>query len=281
MLQKILDEIAEQVDEYESKYGCVDRSEFDGEFFVPPELRNRANSINSRSLRIHGGLLTISRSRTFLSLSTNNRASIHNSTPDLSRSVPNTPNSNHKLTLTSSYDSVLEEENEDVGGGCSRGINGKNHKKMIHTPVQHIFESGNNVPLRRKSEDLLAENRSVSSKLAQKQQMIPRIKNIPNPKPVFDESNRESTSSSSSVSLNSQTSVKNQVGWGNFRGSNSFQADLNINSFSTYTIPRVTLNHQKVQVNESTTASIQRSIVNPRKSLPENSRVSTFLSKKP
>lgn len=281
----------------------MDRKEFDGEFIVPPEIRSRANSIvNSRSLRIHGGLLTISRSRTFLSLSTNNRTSIHNSTPDLSRSVPNTPNSNHKLTLTSSYDSVLEEseiEGENANGIPVGKFNNSN-KKSHHYPVTAIF---NDIQIRRKSEDLLNENRkqqssSNPSKLLQKtienRQMIPRVKNI-SPRPIlldhdeaFSEKQSIGSSSSSSISINSQNSVKNSFHgedqhdssrWGNFRGSNSFQSDLNFNTLSTYTIPRVTLNHQKISINETSTTSV-RSMTANRKSLPENSRVSTFLPPK-
>ncbi|EAT44208.1 AAEL004412-PA, partial [Aedes aegypti] len=114
--QAIQQELDEQVNEYEIKWGPVDRREFDGDFVVPPEIRNRTNSLNSRSYRLHGGLLSISRSRTFLALPVaNGRNSIHSSVPDLSRSVPNTPNSAHKLSLASSYDSVLEEnENENM-----------------------------------------------------------------------------------------------------------------------------------------------------------------------
>ena len=137
------------VDEYERKYGPVDRSEFDGEFVVPPELRNRSNTLNSRSLRLHGGLLSISRSRTFLSLPVHNNSrnnSIHSSVPDLSRSMPNTPNSSHKLALATSYDSVLE-ENEDE--------NGENGKPI----VKYAFTT-DGVNYRRKSEDILSTKKS-------------------------------------------------------------------------------------------------------------------------
>ncbi|EAA09917.4 AGAP010551-PA, partial [Anopheles gambiae str. PEST] len=124
--QAIEKHLSRMVDEYEDRWGPVDRREFDGDFTVPPELRNRTNSLNTLSLR----LLNITRSRTFLTLptmanggvaggggggyggggSSSNRNSIHSSVPDLSRSMPNTPNSGHKLSLASSYDSVLEEK---------------------------------------------------------------------------------------------------------------------------------------------------------------------------
>jgi hypothetical protein len=246
-VQRILDEISRQLDDYELNYGPIDRTEFEGEFYVPVEVRNRINS-SKGSLRIHGGLLTISRSRTFLSLSSGNRSSIHNSTPDLSRSVPNTPGSSHKLSLTSSYDSVLE-ENEEDGVVIVRKGTGKNHKsKSKH--VQQIFGGSNNGngQKRRKSEDLLESSRgscNVSSLIAvQKQQhhvrqssdqayrLIPRVKHSVN-----------TSTSNSNSDLDSEIIIKPK--WGNVRGSNSFAADMNISSLSTYTIPRVSLGHHK------------------------------------
>lgn len=73
------------IDAYEQKYGPVDdRSIFDGEIIVPLHLRNISIS-SLRSSRIHGSLFgTISRSRTFLNLSSNARHSYHGSVPDLS-----------------------------------------------------------------------------------------------------------------------------------------------------------------------------------------------------
>src|SRR5262249_25386177 len=78
-----------------------------------------------------------SRSRTFLTLSSNSRENLHSSVPDLSRSVPSTPNQKPRLTLTNSVESVLEET--------------ENPKKVqTKTAVKYIFS--NNVELRRKSE---------------------------------------------------------------------------------------------------------------------------------
>jgi hypothetical protein len=151
------------IDELEAKHGPVDRSEFDGEFVVPPEIRNRANSLNSR--RLHGGLLNISRSRTFLTLPINNsRSTIHGSVPDLSRSVPNTPNTNHKLSLASSYDSVLEEvEPLENGTSPTKGSGGEKSVPKIKNPppppsaIEYVFTS-DGVQLRRKSEDILSRS---------------------------------------------------------------------------------------------------------------------------
>jgi hypothetical protein len=268
-----LDEIERQVEAYENVYGLTDRREFDGEFFVPQEIRNRVNA-NKGSLRIHGGLLTISRSRTFLSLSNGSRSSIHSSTPDLSRSVPNTPGSNHKLSLTSSYDSVLEENEGDEVIIVKKG-KGKD-KKTKGKHVQHIFSSNINSDTRRKSEDRLLESScgSFSSLIAvQKQQqqssdqafrLIPRVKQSVD---VTETSKFSSSTSKSMAALNSEAIVRTQ--WGRVRGSNSFATDLNISSLSTYTIPRVSLSlHNKL--NDSTTAP-------PRKSLPENRTSSTFI----
>jgi len=288
-----LDEISRQVDDYECKYGLCDRSEFDGEFFVPAEVRNRVNS-SKGSLRIHGGLLTISRSRTFLTLSNNSKTSIHNSTPDLTRSVPNTPGSSHKLSLTSSYDSVLE-ENEDEGVIIiKKGKEKKKNGKMYHNSVQHIFD---NVPMRRKSEDFL-DSRSTSSsnsnhmEAVERQQqhvrqssdqayrLIPRVK-----KPmteilanrsayeIKESSNFTASTSKSSASLSSEGAV-NFSRWGHVRSSNSFAADLNTSNLSTYTIPRVTLTHQRAQ---SSDPSYKTGTA--RKSLPENRVSSTFVMK--
>nr|XP_040236682.2 STE20-like serine/threonine-protein kinase isoform X2 [Anopheles coluzzii] len=179
--QAIEKHLSRMVDEYEDRWGPVDRREFDGDFTVPPELRNRTNSLNTLSLR----LLNITRSRTFLTLptmanggvaggggggyggggSSSNRNSIHSSVPDLSRSMPNTPNSGHKLSLASSYDSVLEEnegENQPPtmvtgrGGDDARGYGNNQYQsaiKYIHTNDPVV---ANNVHVRRKSEDMLS-----------------------------------------------------------------------------------------------------------------------------
>ncbi|XP_053659605.1 STE20-like serine/threonine-protein kinase [Anopheles marshallii] len=175
--QVIEKHLSRMVDEYEDRWGPVDRREFDGDFTVPPELRNRTNSLNTLSLR----LLNITRSRTFLTLPTmanggggtggsSNRNSIHSSVPDLSRSMPNTPNSGHKLSLASSYDSVLEEnegENQPstIGTGRSGG-RGSNYQhpsaiKYIHTNDPVV---AGNVHVRRKSEDMLS-GKSRSSRV--------------------------------------------------------------------------------------------------------------------
>lgn len=288
---------AYQVDEYEHRYGPTDRSDFDGEFFVPAEVRNRINSAKG-SLRIHGGLLTISRSRTFLSLSNNSKSSIHQSTPDLSRSVPNTPGSNHKISLTSSYDSVLE-ENEDDGVIIIKKGKGKDKKKgKTYASIQSIFP--NSTASRRKSEDLLESRSSTSMAAVQKQQqhvrqssdqayrLIPRVKK---PSALFEgfmnRSNAQSTvkdrnslysgsASKSTAALDSAIVIRDaetSTRWGNVRGSNSFAADLNISSLSTYTIPRVTLDQPKLAAGDTNGGHNGTA----RNSLPENRVHSTFL----
>lgn len=305
--QKILEEFSYQVDNYERRFGLIDRSDFDGEFYVPAEVRSRMNSAKG-SLRIHGGLLTISRSRTFLSLSNSSNSTIHSSTPDLSRSVPNTPGSNHKISLTSSYDSVLEENEEDGVIIIKKGKakDKKKDGKSKHSSIQHIFPS--NIPLRRKSEDLL-ESRCSTNKndadpmIAVQQQslhvrqssdqsyrLIPRVKKssgfidgFMNRSNVQSVDIRESTyftalNSESTAEQNHDTMVQEDdvtpARWGNVRGSNSFAADLNISSLSTYTIPRVSLSQHKIRVHETSNGSHQSS---SRKSLPENRINSTFI----
>uniref|UniRef100_A0A2M3ZZ43 Putative serine/threonine-protein kinase 10 n=1 Tax=Anopheles triannulatus TaxID=58253 RepID=A0A2M3ZZ43_9DIPT len=168
--QAIERELNRMVDEYEAVWGPVDRREFDGDFIVPPELRNRTNSLNTLSLR----LLNITRSRTFLTLPVQNggRSSIHGSVPDLSRSVPNTPNSGHKLSLASSYDSVLEENeaenyppgtrsggNRGTGVGSGGGGVGGGDNSQYSVQYVHTNDDGG-VHLRRKSEDLLSGKRT-------------------------------------------------------------------------------------------------------------------------
>lgn len=304
IVQRILDDFEQQVDEYERRFGPSDRSEFDGEFIVPAEVRNRMNS-SKGSLRIHGGLLTISRSRTLLSLSSGGKSSIHSSTPDLSRSVPNTPGSNHKLSLTSSYDSVLE-ENEDDGVMIIKKGKGKDKKKNGKSSVQHIFASNTNSShMRRKSEDLLESRTSTSSSNAsmmavQKQQqhvrqssdqayrLIPRIKksgfidglmNRSNSQSVNvkEKTNFSASTSRSTAALDTETMIEHDISptqWGHVRGSNSFAADLNISSLSTYSIPRVSLSHHRIPLNDTPNNAHQGA---SRKSLPENRIASTLI----
>lgn len=273
--QRILDEISRQVDDYEFKFGPCDRSEFDGEFFVPAEVRNRVNSMSKGSLRIHGGLLTMSRSRTFLTLTTNSRSSIHSSTPDLSRSIshPNTPGSNHKLSLTSSYDSVLE-ENEDEGVMILKKSGKEKSKKSTHH-VQHIFDNG---PIRRKSEDILEtrarngnpmqaveiQQKHVRQSSDQAYRLIPRVKNSEAPRKYSVEVHESSTFTASTSAKHSTASIDSEVianfsRWGNVRGSNSFASNLNAASIS---IPRVSLSHHRAQSNEPSSQQQQQ----PRKS---------------
>lgn len=300
-VQDMLDEISRQIDYYEHRFGPTDRNDFpiSEEFYVPQEVRNRINSAKG-SLRIHGGLLTISRSRTFLSLTSGSRSSIHSSTPDLSRSVPTTPGSNHKISLTSSYDSVLEENEEDgvmiikKGKGKDKKKNGK---KSHHSSLHHIF--ANSTQSRRKSEELLEPRNSISSTAAmmavQKQQqhvrqssdqayrLIPRVKKSGfidgfmnrSSNQSANEANRFATSSSTSTeALDAKIEIAEDLSptrWGNVRGSNSFSADLNISALSTYTIPRVSLSQHKIQLKDATNDSLE----DP--SLPENRILSTFI----
>jgi hypothetical protein len=270
-----LDEISRQVDEYERKFGNCDRSEFDGEFFVPAEVRNRVNSMSKGSLRIHGGLLTMSRSRTFLTLTTNSRSSIHSSTPDLSRSIshPNTPSSNHKLSLTSSYDSVLE-ENEDEGVMILKKSGKEKSKKKSTHHVQHIFDNG---PLRRKSEDILEtrarngnpmqaveiQQKHIRQSSDQAYRLIPRVKNSEAPRKHSVEVHESSTFTASTSAKHSTASIDSEMianfsRWGNVRGSNSFASNLNAASIS---IPRVSLSHHRAQSNEPSSQQQPKAVI--------------------
>uniref|UniRef100_A0A1B0GI43 Putative serine/threonine-protein kinase 10 isoform x3 n=1 Tax=Lutzomyia longipalpis TaxID=7200 RepID=A0A1B0GI43_LUTLO len=119
--QKLNISLSAMIDEYEKKHNVVtDRAEFDGDIVVPAHLRNNT-LLNSRPMRLHGGILgSLTRSRTLLSLSHSSRDSMHGSVPDLSRSVPNTPHISHqKLSLANSVDSVLEESSTDAVAATS------------------------------------------------------------------------------------------------------------------------------------------------------------------
>lgn len=98
------------IDAYEKIYGPVeDRSIFDGEIIVPPHLRNMSIS-SLRSNRLHGTLFgSLSRSRTFLNLSSNARHTFHGSVPDLSNSNQFTfiSNSNTTNNINNSNDRRL------------------------------------------------------------------------------------------------------------------------------------------------------------------------------
>lgn len=269
------------VDEYERKYGPVDRTEFEGEFVVPPELRSRANSLNSRSLRKHYSLLGVSRSRTFLTLPVQhknfNSKNIHNSVPDLSRTMPNTPTSTQKLSLANSYDSVLEENENEKNPNTTT-------EKENESNITYLFTDDGN-QIRRNSEDLLSENTDSSPLFLLKQshfrqnseptnRLIPvrahlnknpnKLNNgsnptgLPPPAPLKPKTNKLSTTNSASTSsllhgipsspdhqgVQLRSNMSSQVSpskWGNVRGSNSFSASMNISAISTYSIPRVSL----------------------------------------
>lgn len=85
----------------------------------------------------------------------------------------------------------------------------------------------------------------------------------------------KASTSKSTAALDTKNVIEHELSptrWGNVRGSNSFSADLNISSLSTYSIPRVSLSQHKVQLTDETSASNA-----PRKSLPENRLSSTFI----
>lgn len=269
--QSVQKELDRMVNEYELKWGGpVDRREFDGEFVVPPEIRNRTNSLNSRSLRLHGGLLSISRSRTFLSLPVANgaggRNSIHSSVPDLSRSVPNTPGSAHKLSLASSYDSVLEEnENEDQGG------QGGGQQGQHQSAIKYIF-TDDGVHLRRKSEDILSGRRTKIPVKSQQgrpylqenggrpsmppmqqvqnhsrqhsepsNRLVPiRVNPVKKPGNFFEAMTNRSSAAAAVPQYSGGTMPRSSAyGWGHSRlGTNNFSSDANISKLSTFSSAR-------------------------------------------
>lgn len=266
-LQEVEKYILELIEEFELKYGPCDRRDFEGEFVVPPELRNRTNSLaNLRSLKLHGGFLGLSKSRTFLTLPTRHKHNIHASVPDLSRSVPTTPGSNHKLSLASSCDSVLEEpENAELPPKTAR-------RKAKKNKVIKYFFSDNGVELRRRSEDLLDERpktanyssmprAGLSSKArpltttinsSAENRMIPVRAKLRAPQPPLtsmldglgkNRMNHPNVSSTSLYSIASNDNTPNEspvkTSTPQMRSSKSFADKLG--SYSNYTIPRVSL----------------------------------------
>lgn len=271
--QKINSLISDMVDAYERKHGIVeDRSIFDGEIVVPPHLRNM--TLSSRPMRLHGGLLgSLSRSRTFLTLPTNSRESLHSSVPDLSRSVPTTPNATkQRMTLANSVESVLEE-----GEPSTRSDPLLPHINKMHKP--HIYDG---IELRRKSEQDIKNVRStksaapvvytttpshyrnnsdsLSNQNIRSSGMIPFRVQLRKPNNIID-AMTSSRSSSLQKSKNHSTqftaslhNINTLEGlpimpppvstskWGNVRNSNSFSSDFSVDALSRYTIPRPSLN---------------------------------------
>lgn len=255
------------VDKYELKYGKVDdRSIFDGEIVVPPHLKNNPLLNSSRhSARLHGGLLgSLTRSRTFLNLSTTNlsssRDSIHGSVPDLSRSVPTTPNINHKLSSTEN-----KLNDEQMNNGKESSSNGQ-----LVIVGKRINDS--NVEYRRKSEEGIIDNRvGKSGRVIATMQYVSsssqHTRNSSDPnnivvrsnskKPPIAISSRQSMNrsmqmgsstpsliESSNLALGQKIKINRSFSkWGNIRGSNSFANDLNVNTLSTFTLPRVAIDH--------------------------------------
>lgn len=162
---------------YEQKYGPVEnRSELDGDIVVPSHLRN-VSLINSRPIRaIHTGLFgSLSRSRTFLTLSKNTSHTYHGSVPDLSRNScninKNNNNFNQNKTSSNNAKSVLllkskansasfgsvrmtDEGDDDAGGGRGGAADCNNYSTHSLSRVQHLNKSLDiEVECRRKSED--------------------------------------------------------------------------------------------------------------------------------
>lgn len=263
------------VDEYELKYGPVDdRSIFDGEIIVPPHLKNQ--TIN-RSTRIHGGLLgSLNRSRTFLNLPTNlnsRESLIHGSVPDLSRSVPNTPNTNHKTQPDFSIqESVIVdgEESPKVVSNLKLSFNGR-VKQMA---------AGNSKNLRRGSDDLPPTGQRRNNVIGTSGKMqsvhhrnnsepnnkfVPIRTQIKKPTTIFegisnrnsqnyDKTKRLSASLHNIHKLNQtekqqqQEKITSPSKWGDIRGSNAYSEGFSVGSLSTYTIPRASLNNQRINL---------------------------------
>lgn len=144
------------IDAYEQKHGPVDdRSIFSGDIVVPPHLRN-ISLVNSRPNRLHGGLLgSLSRSRTFLSLSSNPRQSFCGSVPDLSRT-----NGSSSSSSSSPYFSNIKSMHnvQPKIGGSPGGRSGSSHpgspsmnvggNRQTMPPIRKLLTATDDIELR-------------------------------------------------------------------------------------------------------------------------------------
>lgn len=264
------------IDTFEANYGPVpDRSIFDGEIVVPPHLRNMSATLGNRSSRLLGSL---NRSRTFLTLPTNGRQSqMHGSTPDLSRSLPSTPNvAKQCITLTDSGDSVVLEEDDlrkspqlrraaglelrrksahDVSKVQIRSTGGKPTPTVYTTTPSHYRNTSDTPTTLPKRNTSSVNVQPVSSFRVAIKKPIVNTHSINPMKSFF--TRKESPLLSSSLhnihtvppldndnmateradSTSSPSASRSK--WGNVRNSNSFSNDFNVGSLSTrYTIPR-------------------------------------------
>lgn len=261
------------VDEYELKYGPVDdRSIFNGEIIVPPHLKNQTNN---RSTRIHGGLLgSLNRSRTFLNLPTNlnSRDSlIHGSVPDLSRSVPNTPNSNHKSQPDFSIENI--DEDEKVVSNLKLSFNGR-IKQMTGSrrgsddlpPSGHrnsknivIGSTGRMSTTNHHNRNNSEPNNKYVAMRGQIKKPTTIFEGISNRNSQnYDKTKRLSASLHNIHKLNqtekTQEKIQSPSKWGDIRGSNAYSEGFSVGSLSTYTIPRASLNNQRINL-QGTSAS--------------------------
>lgn len=297
------------VDDFERKHGYfVDRCEFDGDFVVPPHLKNLAHMFAVKTMRLQGGLFgSLSRSRTFLTLQTNSRDYLHSSVPDLSRSAPTTPGSSQRMHLANSVESVLEENNDPNGLrglGATTTNNGtagstlmashemrrmseqdsieykrgimkiskmiNNKQPIVYTttpshfrnnsePMNRLFPLNSKIPppppsqITKKPNNIVIIDGHMPSSSRSNKNHTNNLNNNNNNNlinqqqqktaaaAVLYSNNQESVLSSCSMHNISALDASSISKWGNVRNSNSFSSELNVNTLSRYTIPRVSL----------------------------------------
>lgn len=267
------------VDEYELKYGPVDdRSIFNGEIIVPQHLKNQ---INSRSTRIHGGLLgSLNRSRTFLNLPTNlnsRESLIHGSVPDLSRSLPNTPNTNHKSQPDFSIENI--DEDQKVVSNLKLSFNGR-VKQMAAGSSKNLRRGSDDLPPtghRNSKNNIIGTTGKMSTtnhhnrnNSEPNNKYVPIRAQIKKPTTIFegisnrnsqnyDKTKRLSASLHNIHKLNQTEKIQEKIQspskWGDIRGSNAYSEGFSVGSLSTYTIPRASLNNQRINLEGTTSTS--------------------------
>lgn len=284
-MQRINSVISDMIDKHESIYGPVpDRSVFDGDIVVPPHLRNMSATLGNRSSRLLGSL---NRSRTFLTLPTNGRHSyIHGSVPDLSRSLPNTPNvAKQRMTLGDSVGSVLEEDDkssvpsritndgvevrrkseQDVHRVQLLPVSGSKPSVFTTTPshYRNNSDSSSTLPHAKQNSTMVLPFRLQQPKKTSVNSSIPLKSFFRKESPLLSSSLHNIHTVQSSEINDEPPSPATPSKWGNVRNSNSFSNDFNVASLSTrYTIPRPHLVPVALTEDGQTIVSDQQIILN-------------------
>lgn len=193
------------IDAHEAEFGMVaDRTIFDGEFVVPPHLRN-ANFQRQSSIMFLG---TMSRSRTFLTLKDSGKG-YHGSVPDLTRLGSNHTTKSLDIPKVRPSIAVIREHppmhvrSVSTSGTQFKGV----HPTLLKSPPDpKILLHSTSFSIKRPSLVASKSNASDKSRLS---------------------------ASSSVMNINEIPLEKEAPGWGPVRGSCSYLTEAN-----AFTLPR-------------------------------------------